>query len=102
MVVPVATEYITADGPAYDAGVEAASMMVVVNRPVGAGLVAGEATGVTVPLPKVALNPGGNEPVHWNAELVAGPAVASGEPAQDGSAVKVHPVGAMIVTLVIA
>jgi len=101
MVVPVATEYITATGPAYAAGDDAASMMDVVNVPVGAGLVAGEATGVTVPPTSVALKPGGNDPVHWNADVVAGPAVASGA-LQVGSTVKVHPVGAMIVTLVIA
>ena len=101
MVVPVATEYITAIGPAYAAGDDAASMMEVVNVPVGAGLVTGEATGVIVPPTSVALKPGGNDPVHWNAEPVAGPEVASGA-LQVGSTVKVHPAGAMIVTLVIA
>jgi hypothetical protein len=76
-------------------------MTVVVNVPVGAGLVAGEATGVMVPPTRVALKPGGSDPVHWNADVVAGPAVANGAE-QVGSTVNDHPVGAITVTLVIA
>jgi hypothetical protein len=75
--------------------------MAVVNKPVGAGLVAGEATGVIVATRLTVLKPGGRLPVHWNADAEKGPAVPNGSPAPQTALTNVHPVGAMNVALVI-
>ncbi|MGA2663709.1 MAG: hypothetical protein ABSF83_02020 [Nitrososphaerales archaeon] len=78
-------------------------MRVVVNRPVGAALVAGEAIGVMAPPLRVTLKPGGMPVrlVHWTAVVDVAPVVPS-SPLHVGAVENVHPLGATRVRLVIA
>lgn len=55
-------------GPAYDAGVDPASTIVLVKVPDGGALVAGDAGPVMLPRVRVSENPGGSVPVHWTAD----------------------------------
>ena len=70
-----ATSCTTHDGPGSDAGLEPASIKVVVNVPVGGGEVTGEAVLVdTVPRPSVSVKPGAR-PVPEVPKVIAVPVI---------------------------
>jgi len=108
MVVPALRSYATHVGPGYDAGLEPASMSVVVNVPVGGAAVAGDAAvAVMVPSVTVSEKPGAMpalEPVivKVSAAIVNIDSLLRYVPGAPVDAVNLNPVGAKIVIEVIA